>query len=588
MSHAIRTGTTGQIAFFRAYDSDGTAKVDLTSATTGLTMSVFRVGLASVSIASLTNKAADNTAHAAGAIRAVQGNLYTIDLPDAAVASQCPSICVKGTYTGGVIEGVPHPLVGYDGTSARVGASDGTGVTLAANQDVRNVSGTVSDSAGTTTLLARLTSTRAGNLDLLDVAISTLQSQITALNNLSAKCNWFGSLLLEIPDSGSRDYIFELVVKDDEDKLANLDASPTIALVNSSGTDRSSLITTGIASVATGRYTLTITVGTSTTNEALTLRATGTVSGETRYAVLTTQVVDYDSATIINSIYTRLGAPAGASIAADIADIPTVAEFEARTLAAASYGTAANQTTILARLGAWTGSGINTVLGAFRALMAKASELTPTDISSGTAFDNTTDSLEAIRDRGDAAWITGSGGGGGGDATAANQTTIINHLTDIKGTGWSSTTDTLEKIRDSITNALASLIATVGITPGSITGFPASLSIGDSYTEDCDRAIHLFVRDDSDDPITAVGDHLFTDTDFEAVVIITQSGRTGRVTGSATWVDASPSESYLKIELPSSETRRAAIGAATVQILLKWAGAQYTLPSVSTSWVAQI
>lgn len=39
------------------------------------------------------------------------------------------------------------------------------------------------------------------------------------------------------------------------------------------------------------------------------------------------------------------------------------------------------------------------------------------------------------------------GGGGSGDATAANQTTIINHLTDIKGPTW-TTTDSLEAIRD--------------------------------------------------------------------------------------------------------------------------------------------
>ena len=39
------------------------------------------------------------------------------------------------------------------------------------------------------------------------------------------------------------------------------------------------------------------------------------------------------------------------------------------------------------------------------------------------------------------------GGGGGGDATAANQTTIINHLTDIKGTTWDST-NSLEAIHD--------------------------------------------------------------------------------------------------------------------------------------------
>lgn len=74
--------------------------------------------------------------------------------------------------------------------------------------------------------------------------------------------------------------------------------------------------------------------------------------------------------------------------------------------ATASLATVANQTTILARLGSWTGTGINTVLGAFRAMMAKAAALTPTDISTGTTFDNTTDSAEAIRDRGDAAWVT--------------------------------------------------------------------------------------------------------------------------------------------------------------------------------------
>ena len=481
-----------------------------------------------------------------------------------------------------------------------------TNGTLASTTSGRTIavdaSGIVTDTTGTTTLLSRLTSTRAGNLDLLDVAISTLQSQITALNNLSAKCNWFGNTLLEIPDSGSRAYLFELVVKDDEDKLVNLDSLPTITLTNAAGTDRSSLITTGIASVATGRYTLTITVGTSTTNEALTLRATGTVSGETRYAVLTTQVVDYDSATLINSIYTRLGAPAGASIAADISGVKAKTDLIPSDIGSVLIAANSNREVMV------TGSHhVAADVHAFQtdvidndAVAASA----VTKIQNGLATSTAQTAAKTILDKLDSGLVQdglvwqftanmlelapSGGGGGGGDATLANQTTIINHLTDIKGTGWSSATDTLEKIRDSITNALASLIATVGITPGSITGFPASLSIGDSYTEDCDRAIHLFVRDDSDDPIAAVGDHLFTDTDFEAVVIITQSGRTGRVTGSATWVDASPSEGYLKIELPSSETRRAAIGAATVQILLKWTGAQYTLPSVSTSWVAQI
>ena len=57
---------------------------------------------------------------------------------------------------------------------------------------------------------------------------------------------------------------------------------------------------------------------------------------------------------------------------------------------------------VLARLGTWAGTGVNTVLGAFKALLSKAATL-PTDI--GGTFDPATDSTEAIRDQGDAAWV---------------------------------------------------------------------------------------------------------------------------------------------------------------------------------------
>lgn len=123
MSHVLRVGVADQIAYFRAYNTDGSANTSLTASTTGLTLSVFRVGASSVSIASLSNKAADNTAHADGAIRNVGGNLYTIDLPDAACATQVPSICVRGSYTGGVIEGLEHPIVAYDPAQVAVGAN---------------------------------------------------------------------------------------------------------------------------------------------------------------------------------------------------------------------------------------------------------------------------------------------------------------------------------------------------------------------------------------------------------------------------------------------------------------------------------
>ena len=70
----------------------------------------------------------------------------------------------------------------------------------------------------------------------------------------------------------------------------------------------------------------------------------------------------------------------------------------------------ASSQTILARIGAFTGSGVNTILGFFRALLrSDASITTPSDV--GGTYTHTTDSTQAIRDRGDAAWTTGAGGG---------------------------------------------------------------------------------------------------------------------------------------------------------------------------------
>lgn len=84
---------------------------------------------------------------------------------------------------------------------------------------------------------------------------------------------------------------------------------------------------------------------------------------------------------------------ASANLDTQLADIPNLSEFNDRTLATASYATAANQTTILNRIGAFAGSGVNTILGFFQAL-TRSDATNPSDI--GGAFTPTTDSLEAI------------------------------------------------------------------------------------------------------------------------------------------------------------------------------------------------
>lgn len=58
--------------------------------------------------------------------------------------------------------------------------------------------------------------------------------------------------------------------------------------------------------------------------------------------------------------------------------------------------TAANQTTLLNRLGPFSGGALNSVFGFLRAALRKDAGLTPSDMQGG--FDNTTDSLEAQSD----------------------------------------------------------------------------------------------------------------------------------------------------------------------------------------------
>ena len=97
--------------------------------------------------------------------------------------------------------------------------------------------------------------------------------------------------------------------------------------------------------------------------------------------------------------YARLGAPAGASIAADIADVPTVSEFNARTLAAASYfdptaDTVANVTTVATvtndvGVNEWNGVALSTTNPLPNAAAGAAGGL-PTDSTGKTSFNDIT------------------------------------------------------------------------------------------------------------------------------------------------------------------------------------------------------
>lgn len=153
--------------------------------------------------------------------------------------------------------------------------------------------------------------------------------------------------------------------------------------------------------------------------------------------------------------YARLGAPTGASVSADVASVQ------------------ADTTSILARIGDYAGTGLNSIKGFLQAALRSDAGVTgantPSEINeieNGTTgdYDGATEAQEAIRGRGDAAWDTATGFSTFDPATdtVATVTGVTNDV-GITQAGadkvWSSATRTLsaagvQAIWDALTAAL--------------------------------------------------------------------------------------------------------------------------------------
>jgi len=158
-----------------------------------------------------------------------------------------------------------------------------------------------------------------------------------------------------------------------------------------------------------------------------------------------------------------------------------------------------------------------------------------------------------------------SGGGGGGSATLANQEIII----------------------DMIDAYLVSITAAAQETPGTIAGFPATLNVGDSYTDEMDNAITITLVDDQNNPVDTWGDYDVNHVGFTPTLVISGSG--GKVTAAVTY-----DTDHFLVEIPSSESLRASPGTATMQFVLKWyvadrLVAQKTIVTgQAVTWIKQI
>lgn len=94
--------------------------------------------------------------------------------------------------------------------------------------------------------------------------------------------------------------------------------------------------------------------------------------------------------------------------AASAASAASTAATQATNAASSAASADTKATTILGRIGGFLGTGADTIQGFFLALLRKDA---PLPGSIGGTFTPAADSLEALRERGDIAWVTGASGG---------------------------------------------------------------------------------------------------------------------------------------------------------------------------------
>lgn len=257
-----------------------------------------------------------------------------------------------------------------------------------------------SDSSGVTSLLTRLTASRAGYLDNLNVGGPVAsQADVQAINQSASKHILLQTVgQYERPESGTTTYTVEMrTFSALNGNAVNADSTPTISPVGSiSG---SLAVNLGVVSnAATGVYRATYSVTSGAVQEQIRFDGSATISSSTFTISCYTQVVDMVSvtwnstdATHLTAIFNKLPTnniadqtsvddlPTNAELTTALAgsddavlasiaalnnlstsqvktqvdnaladyDGPTNAEMVARTLAVASYATAANQTTII-------------------------------------------------------------------------------------------------------------------------------------------------------------------------------------------------------------------------------------------------
>lgn len=406
-------------------------------------------------------------------------------------------------------------------------------------------------------LESRLTATRAGYLDKLNISGNVAsQADVTAINQSASRRMMIVTVAqFERPEAGDAAVDYEIEVRTYEADGAAVDADSEPTLTATGITSGSLAANLGTASnPATGVYRWIYTVEDDATIEQIRFDVSATIDNSTFTLATYSQVADFVASTYttedrakIDAVHAKLPSKskiAGtnnadgdiemneatgnypgtvAGVAGDIAGkllgggSSTITGTGARVVDASGNAVATasalattdgkvdtvstNVGTLLTRIPAALFAGI-TSLAQWLGLMAgkqvgdetARTELRATGAGSGT-FDETTDSGQAIRDRGDAAWTTG--GGGGGDALTAQQVRDAMKLAPSEGSPAAGSVDAhLDTIESKSNLITAGGVEVANGTHVAADGAEITLTQGETYLAAIDNAIEITITDD--------------------------------------------------------------------------------------------
>ena len=283
--------------------------------------------------------------------------------------------------------------------------------------------------ADVATLETRLSAARAAKLDNIPAGTMPTQAEVLAIQN-NTRVRVIVPPAIERPDSGSTTYRLWLYLYDTAGNMEAPDSLPTVAAENNTGTDRSAGLS-AVTNDSTGVYRVDYTVADDHAIEGLRFEWTTVEGGVTRKHGAGALVVDTTAVDFTAADRTLLE------------DVPTTAEFIARTLAAAAYFDPANDavTTDAASRTASKATGFSThdAAAVKTALEANGSKL-------DHVWETTEDDVGVRRFTTNA--LEQAPSGSGGDATEAKQDTMIATLATVAPQGDDS--DTLETLSDQL------------------------------------------------------------------------------------------------------------------------------------------